>query len=304
MHRVPRTKDSRRKFMLHFKVRQSQYQECEAWPCEATVPVAPRRDVGWQQTLAEASGMLQALAFLGATRFGTRSVGPDVRAYAARPAGGLRGRSLSIAGMDADLHHGMAARTICPWFVALQADKCRVRRYSKGSADAFRSPPRCHACHRSPRSSLMPTRTRRQFLEDSMLAAAAAAVAAGSTTSAFADDAKAVPASPNEKLGVAVVGCGGRGSDHLKTFCSRPDTEVLYIVDIDENIAKSRAEIRGFEARPGAEDRGRHARSVRRQIGRCRQHGDSEPLARPGEYLGHASRQGRVRRKAGQPQRQ
>ncbi len=38
-----------------------------------------------------------------------------------------------------------------------------------------------------------------------------------------------------------MVGCGGRGSEHLKTFSTRPDTEVLYVVEVDENIAKSKA---------------------------------------------------------------
>ncbi len=88
----------------------------------------------------------------------------------------------------------------------------------------------------------MTFRTRRQFLEDSMFAAAAA-VAAGATGSVFAADEKRPIKSPNEKLGVAVVGCGGRGADHLKTFCSRPDTEVLYVVDVDANIARSRAKM-------------------------------------------------------------
>ena len=88
----------------------------------------------------------------------------------------------------------------------------------------------------------MANRTRRQFLEDSMFAAAAA-VAAGSANLAFAADEPAASDSPNEKLGVAVVGCGGRGSDHLKTFSSRPDTEVLYIVDVDDNHGRRSAEL-------------------------------------------------------------
>ena len=96
----------------------------------------------------------------------------------------------------------------------------------------------------------MSSRTRRQFLEDSMFAAAAA-VAAGSTTSIFAADEKPQSASPNEKLGVAVVGCGGRGGDHLKTFSTRSDTEVLYIVEVDENIGQKRAEgVAKNQARP------------------------------------------------------
>ena len=85
----------------------------------------------------------------------------------------------------------------------------------------------------------MSNRTRRQFLEDSMFAAAAAVVAAPAAA-AFADEDKPSK-SPNEKLGVAVVGCGGRGGSHLSAFAGRPDTEVLYVVDVDENAAKRRA---------------------------------------------------------------
>ena len=88
----------------------------------------------------------------------------------------------------------------------------------------------------------MSSRTRRQFLEDSMFAAAAA-VTAGSASSVFAADEKIKIKSPNEKLGVAVVGCGGRGADHLKDFSQRSGTEVLYIVDVDSNIAKNRARL-------------------------------------------------------------
>jgi predicted dehydrogenase len=87
----------------------------------------------------------------------------------------------------------------------------------------------------------MSDRTRRQFLEDSMFAAAAAVVAAPAA-SAFAAE-KAPSDSPNEKLGVAVVGCGGRGGDHLNAFISRPDTEVLYVVDVDDNTGKRRAKM-------------------------------------------------------------
>ena len=90
----------------------------------------------------------------------------------------------------------------------------------------------------------MTSRTRRRFLEDSMFAAAAA-VAAGTNNAIFAADEKAPSKSPNEKLGAAVVGCGGRGSEHLQTFASRPDTEVLYIVDVDENMGKRKAELVG-----------------------------------------------------------
>lgn len=82
--------------------------------------------------------------------------------------------------------------------------------------------------------------TRRRFLEDSMFAAAAA-VAAKSATTAHA--AEASPStSPNEKLNVALVGVGGRGRDHLKSFASRAETEVVYICDVDSRIGESQVE--------------------------------------------------------------
>jgi len=88
----------------------------------------------------------------------------------------------------------------------------------------------------------MLNRTRRQFLEDSMFAAAAA-VAANASRSAFAaDEPPQSSKSPNEKLGVAVVGTGGRGKDHLGAFSDRSDTEVLYVVDVDAGRAKSSAQ--------------------------------------------------------------
>jgi predicted dehydrogenase len=80
--------------------------------------------------------------------------------------------------------------------------------------------------------------SRRRFLEDSLLAAAAAA--AMPATSVFAGEKQS--SSPNEKLGVAVVGCGGQGNSHLSAYASRKDTEVLYVVDPDEKIGGQRVE--------------------------------------------------------------
>jgi predicted dehydrogenase len=85
----------------------------------------------------------------------------------------------------------------------------------------------------------MSRQSRREFLEQSMLAAAAA-TAAGSFGSlagrAFAAEAnRSESKSPNEKLGVAVVGIGGRGTgSHLSFFSGRDDVEVLWLVDPDE----------------------------------------------------------------------
>jgi predicted dehydrogenase len=100
----------------------------------------------------------------------------------------------------------------------------------------------------------MTNRTRRQFLEDSMFAAAAA-VAANAGRSAFAADEPPQSKSPSEKLGVAVVGTGGRGKDHLGAFSNRSDTEVLYVVDVDAGRAK-------FGAQAVAKKQGREPKIV------------------------------------------
>lgn len=84
----------------------------------------------------------------------------------------------------------------------------------------------------------MSKRNRRQFLEESMLATAAA-VAANSGLPLRAEDVQSK--SPNEKLGVAVVGVKGRGGSHIGAFAGRKDTEILYIVDVDREIGGSRA---------------------------------------------------------------
>ncbi|NLH44334.1 MAG: Gfo/Idh/MocA family oxidoreductase [Planctomycetes bacterium] len=68
-------------------------------------------------------------------------------------------------------------------------------------------------------------RTRRQFLQDSMLAAAAAPM--------FSGLAHAQGTSPNDKLLCAVIGCNGRGGDHIGAYSGRKDVEIAYIVDID-----------------------------------------------------------------------
>jgi predicted dehydrogenase len=87
----------------------------------------------------------------------------------------------------------------------------------------------------------MSTVSRRRFLEDSMFAAAAA-VAAGSAGELFAQQEPQQSASPNERLGAAVVGTRWQGNSHLSAFSGRKDTEVLYVVDCDERIGRERVD--------------------------------------------------------------
>lgn len=70
--------------------------------------------------------------------------------------------------------------------------------------------------------------------------ATAAAVAAGSGAAMLAGE-TTQSRSPNEKLGVAVMGVKGRGGSHISAFAGRRDTEILYVCDVDAAIGDKRA---------------------------------------------------------------
>lgn len=89
----------------------------------------------------------------------------------------------------------------------------------------------------------MSRQSRRQFLEDSLLAAAVAAAAPMTSLAAEKKEKKDKP--KKDPLLVAIVGVGGRGSDHISEFLANPSTEIAYIVDADEKIAGKRAEAVG-----------------------------------------------------------
>lgn len=71
--------------------------------------------------------------------------------------------------------------------------------------------------------------TRRYFLQSSAALSAAAMVRGH----VFADDAKPQSKSPNEKIGLAVIGTGSRGADHIVGYAGRSDAEILYLCDVD-----------------------------------------------------------------------
>jgi predicted dehydrogenase len=76
--------------------------------------------------------------------------------------------------------------------------------------------------------------TRRQFLEDSILAAAAAATAS-IPARAIAAEERAVSA--NDKITVAIIGCGIRGKQHASELARLPDCEIAYVCDPDRDRA-------------------------------------------------------------------
>ena len=89
--------------------------------------------------------------------------------------------------------------------------------------------------------------SRRRFFEDSLFAAAAvgAAYARTSTARTFAQesaDATNSTVSPNDQLGLMIVGCGGRGGEHINGLTSRKEIRVHYLCDADEAQVNRRAD--------------------------------------------------------------
>src|SRR5579872_5699855 len=84
----------------------------------------------------------------------------------------------------------------------------------------------------------MTRQTRREFLENSMLAATAAAMAGSGLVSPVS--AAEQSSSPNERLRVAVLGLNGRGRSHLDGFMPRKDCEVVAVCDPDELVGQNK----------------------------------------------------------------
>src|SRR5436190_5716033 len=88
--------------------------------------------------------------------------------------------------------------------------------------------------------------TRRRFLEDSILAAAAAASIPAPLLAA-----EQHAASANDKITVAIIGCGIRGKQHADELARLSDCEIAYVCDPDRDraaevaahlVAKNRAQ--------------------------------------------------------------
>lgn len=74
----------------------------------------------------------------------------------------------------------------------------------------------------------MPTTNRRRFLEGSAKTAAAATAATIMSSTA---DARST--SPNDKIGLGMIGVGGRGRSHLRAFGVRDDCQVVAVCDVN-----------------------------------------------------------------------
>ncbi len=74
---------------------------------------------------------------------------------------------------------------------------------------------------------------RRSFVGQSLAAAGVVTLASGA----------AKPIAANDKVGIAVVGAGGRGGSHMNAWLEDSRTEILYIVDVDDKAGNARCDI-------------------------------------------------------------
>ena len=84
--------------------------------------------------------------------------------------------------------------------------------------------------------------TRRRFLEDSLFTAFAASAAASAVVS-VAPQVSRAQTGPNEQLGVAIVGAGGRGGDHINYFTKDKRTQIRFLCDPDLAQAERRCKV-------------------------------------------------------------
>jgi predicted dehydrogenase len=89
--------------------------------------------------------------------------------------------------------------------------------------------------------------TRRQFLEDSILTAAAVATASVPKALMAAEE-RAVSA--NDKITVAILGCGIRGKQHASELAKISDCEIAYVCDPDRDRAAELAADLAAKNRP------------------------------------------------------
>jgi ornithine cyclodeaminase/alanine dehydrogenase-like protein (mu-crystallin family) len=80
----------------------------------------------------------------------------------------------------------------------------------------------------------MPAVSRRDFLQSSAALTTAASLAASAAV------AKAAAA---DVLNIALIGCGGMGSNHLKNLSARKDVKLSYVCDVDGNRLATAAKV-------------------------------------------------------------
>ena len=83
--------------------------------------------------------------------------------------------------------------------------------------------------------------SRRRFIEDALFSSAILATA--SLGNPMSVRAQTKNTSSNEKLGVMIVGCGGRAGDHINGYLADERVRILYVCDPDVSHAENRAKL-------------------------------------------------------------
>lgn len=83
--------------------------------------------------------------------------------------------------------------------------------------------------------------TRRDFVEQAILAASAALASGGGAAVQAADTAPARSVGPNDKIRVAVIGVNGQGGAHVGEWLKNPDVDLVAICDCDPAAYEKRA---------------------------------------------------------------
>jgi predicted dehydrogenase len=90
--------------------------------------------------------------------------------------------------------------------------------------------------------------SRRQFLEDTLLATAAAAAAAA--PKALVAQQKTPSVGPNERITAAILGCGIRGKQHANELTRLTDCDIAYVCDPDRDRSAEVAKLIEDKQRP------------------------------------------------------
>ena len=104
-------------------------------------------------------------------------------------------------------------------------------------------------------------------------------------------------AGANDRVRVAIVGLRGRGEDHIHGFGSLSNVEIAALCDIDDNVMAQRlhqVQKVGFQPETYSDVRKLLENKTIDAVSIC----DAPSLARAHRHMGHAGRQGCLRRKA------
>ena len=105
-------------------------------------------------------------------------------------------------------------------------------------------------------------------------------------------------AGANDRVRLAIIGVGSRGSAHIREILPVNNVEIAALCRCGRTPHRSRSFHDLAEDRQTPQARNRHAPDLRGQRDRRRHHRDHQSLACPDRYLGDAGRQRRLCRKA------